>query len=34
MYFLDKEYTDILNIILEYINGDDSKKKELLENYA
>jgi len=34
MYFLDKDYNEIVNIIIDYINGDINKRKELLENYA
>jgi hypothetical protein len=32
MYFLDEDYENVSDIILEYLDADDNKKKEILEN--
>lgn len=31
MYFLDEDYNNVAEIVLSYINGDESTKKKLLE---
>lgn len=31
MYFLDEDYNDVSNTIIEYINADDERKEELMQ---